>query len=61
MVEIAIVCLGTWSLSSGSLPAVFVVLFLLGTHSTFLVPRNSGFCLNWCVRTESAGGERLSF
>jgi acyl-[acyl-carrier-protein]-phospholipid O-acyltransferase/long-chain-fatty-acid--[acyl-carrier-protein] ligase len=42
MLEIAIVCLGTWSLSSGSLAAVFIVLFLLGTHSAFFGPSKYG-------------------
>lgn len=42
MVEVAIVCLGTWALSSGSLTAVFVVLFLLGTHSGFFGPSKFG-------------------
>ncbi|MBI3865557.1 MAG: MFS transporter, partial [Planctomycetia bacterium] len=42
MVEMAIVCLGTWALSSGSLAAVFVVLFLLGTHSGFFGPSKFG-------------------
>jgi MFS family permease len=42
--EIAIVALGTWSLSLGSLPAVFVVLFCMGTHSSG--PRNMAFFRN---------------
>ena len=42
ILEIAIVCLGTWSLSSGSLAAVFTVLFLLGTHSAFFGPSKFG-------------------
>src|SRR5882757_8610255 len=41
-VEIGIVMLGTWSLSSGSLTAVFTVLFLLGTHSAFFGPSKFG-------------------
>ncbi|HTI49493.1 MAG TPA: MFS transporter [Planctomycetaceae bacterium] len=40
--EIGIVVLGTWALSSGSLPAVFAVLFLLGTHSAFFGPSKFG-------------------
>jgi acyl-[acyl-carrier-protein]-phospholipid O-acyltransferase/long-chain-fatty-acid--[acyl-carrier-protein] ligase len=40
--EIAIVALGTWSLSLGSLPAVFVVLFCMGTHSAFFGPAKYG-------------------
>jgi MFS family permease len=40
--EIGIVILGTWSLSSGSLAAVFTVLFLLGTHSAFFGPSKFG-------------------
>jgi acyl-[acyl-carrier-protein]-phospholipid O-acyltransferase/long-chain-fatty-acid--[acyl-carrier-protein] ligase len=40
--EIGIVMLGTWALSSGSLAAVFAVLFLLGTHSAFFGPSKFG-------------------
>jgi acyl-[acyl-carrier-protein]-phospholipid O-acyltransferase/long-chain-fatty-acid--[acyl-carrier-protein] ligase len=40
--EIGIVMLGTWSLTSGSLAAVFAVLFLLGTHSAFFGPSKYG-------------------
>jgi MFS family permease len=40
--EIAIVALGTWSLSSGSLTAVFIVLFCMGTHSAFFGPAKYG-------------------
>jgi acyl-[acyl-carrier-protein]-phospholipid O-acyltransferase/long-chain-fatty-acid--[acyl-carrier-protein] ligase len=40
--EIGIVILGTWALSSGSLPAVFAVLFLMGTHSAFFGPSKFG-------------------
>ncbi len=42
IVEIGIVILGTWALSSGSLAAVFTVLFLLGTHSAFFGPSKFG-------------------
>lgn len=42
IVEIGIVTLGTWSLASGSLTAVFAVLFLLGTHSAFFGPSKFG-------------------
>lgn len=40
--EIGVVLLGTWALSSGSLSAIFVVLFLLGTHSAFFGPSKYG-------------------
>lgn len=40
--EIGVVLLGTWALSSGSLPAIFAVLFLLGTHSAFFGPSKFG-------------------
>lgn len=40
--EIGIVLLGTWALSSGSLAATFLVLFLLGTHSAFFGPSKFG-------------------
>jgi acyl-[acyl-carrier-protein]-phospholipid O-acyltransferase/long-chain-fatty-acid--[acyl-carrier-protein] ligase len=52
MLEIAIVCLGTWALSTAqhsfgaeqqaSLSTVFFVLFLLGTHSAFFGPSKYG-------------------
>lgn len=40
--EIGIVTLGTLALTSGSLPAALVVLFLLGTHSAFFGPSKFG-------------------
>ncbi len=40
--EIGIVLLGTWALSSGSLTPIFLVLFLLGTHSAFFGPSKFG-------------------
>ena len=42
MVEIGIVMLGTWALSTGSIVPVFTVLFLLGTHSAFFGPSKFG-------------------
>ncbi len=41
-VEIGIVMLGTWALSTGSIVPVFTVLFLLGTHSAFFGPSKFG-------------------
>lgn len=42
MAEICVVLLGTWALSSRSLPAILAVLFLLGTHSAFFGPPKFG-------------------
>ncbi|MBS0263017.1 MAG: MFS transporter [Planctomycetes bacterium] len=46
LLEIGIVCLGTWALhsytTSNSLTAVFFALFLLGTHSAFFGPSKYG-------------------
>lgn len=57
--EIAVAALGAWSLQSGNLPAMLLVLFLLGLQSTFTSPIKYAVLPDYLPEDELIGGNAL--